>query len=465
METLKQRLKDLEQGSPKDKCRINTFGWIEHNPTDDEWPAEMPADEKLKKASAKIPQTAHRQIITPLSQLTPQAELPAYIDIKSTFEGQDDIIYMINRKLTRKELPARHVIFPSIWRMAPIQSKEDLLCATYPLRGRTYHYLRHSPQFDQFLGLPDLASSKFVPQYYLSGVGDNVFGESIAHIVDHPLKDVLAYLPQCLALGGALREWNDADAPGVESLEAEAYFKNVDRLGDGTVRPWSYAGTYLSLFALHREDANLPSANLHIAGASKIWIGITEEGMKRLNDLIGEHMKSCFTHHRRLFIHPNFLIRHNIPFNVAFQQPGDLILSDALGAHEGWNAGENCALACNYVDSHSVAFLASHMFDATRPSTGKWPCVCGEDPRPCVTPDTTKKRLSADWFDLKAAYDERGNPHGSVQRSILQWIRLLKDHLDTDPQLLLHSDTPNAEVIPILWRHAHRRYLRDAMIE
>jgi hypothetical protein len=467
METLKRRLNAFELGSPEERSRVNTFAWVEFNPTDSNWPAKiMPPAEALKKAGTKIPANAHVQTITPFSQFAPQAaNFPAYIDINPTFEGQDDVIYIQYKTLTLKDLPAGHSIFPLIWRSAPMKSEKDLSSATYPLKGHSYHYLKHSPQFEEFLGLPDMASSKVIPQRYLSGVGDNVFGESIAHVVDHPLKHVLACLPQCLALGGALREWNEAE-PEAQGVNPDPYFSTVDRIGDGTVRPWSYAGTYLSLFTLHREDACLPSANLHIGGASKIWIAITEEGMKMINDLFIDNIKPCFTHHRSIFIHPNFLIRHNIPFNVAFQQPGDLILSDSLGAHEGWNAGENCALACNYIDSHTVSFLASQLFHPTRPSTGIWPCVCGTERRPCIKPDKKKRRLPADWFDFEAAYHEDGTRHLSVQRSVMQWIQVLNTNLNIDPQLLLQSaSTPNPEAVPAFWCHAHRRCLQDMLVD
>jgi JmjC domain, hydroxylase len=66
-------------------------------------------------------------------------------------------------------------------------------------------------------------------------------------------------------------------------------------VADSTVHPWSYAGTFLLIFPLHHEDTQLPSANLQIAGATKIWIGITDEGRSKLFEVVGKQILECHT--------------------------------------------------------------------------------------------------------------------------------------------------------------------------
>jgi len=84
--------------------------------------------------------------------------------------------------------------------------------------------------------------------------------------------------------------------------------------------------------------------------------------------------------HRELFLHPNFLASQNIPFSIAVQQQGDIILADARSGHEGWNTGMNVAEAVNYVDVPCMDFTHSEVYNTE--GMVAWPCVCGIFPVP-----------------------------------------------------------------------------------
>jgi hypothetical protein len=120
----------------------------------------------------------------------------------------------------------------------------------------------------------------------------NVDGQHVLHLVDHPLKDALAHLPQSLmmiALYHKSRGYNVAELNEAQ-LERNQWDVNVD--ASGTIFPWGYGGHHRTLFGIHFEDAWMPSANLHIAGAPKVWIFIRKPDMVRLFDIL-----SCMCSH------------------------------------------------------------------------------------------------------------------------------------------------------------------------
>jgi hypothetical protein len=47
---------------------------------------------------------------------------------------------------------------------------------------------------------------------------DNRLRESVAEVLNHPLKDTLNYLPQCLLIGGVLHEYSDAEDVSPEQI-------------------------------------------------------------------------------------------------------------------------------------------------------------------------------------------------------------------------------------------------------
>lgn len=127
---------------------------------------------------------------------------------------------------------------------------------------------------------------------------------------------------------------------------------NLSIKGDvpGITTSFVYGGTHSSLFALHWEDWCLHSISfLHFGDVRysnmlnmiqqnyvqiKWWLAIPESEAKKLHKLLAkllpEEFAKCAGHiqHKELFIHPQFLIDNDISFYVAFQQPGEFIISE-----------------------------------------------------------------------------------------------------------------------------------------
>ena len=148
---------------------------------------------------------------------------------------------------------SRYPSLSALWKSAQMQSSADLPSSVEcPLKAHTFHYLCHSPHLSEFLALPHLDGEHVnTAHIYLAGVGDNSKGKSLAEVVNHTLKDVLSYMPQCLALGGALMLCSQNEERSDSQLEPSQHCKLVNEIADGTVRPWTYSGTFLTLFTLH----------------------------------------------------------------------------------------------------------------------------------------------------------------------------------------------------------------------
>ena len=110
---------------------------------------------------------------------------------------------------------------------------------------------------------------------------------AIEEIINHPLKNTLGYLPQCLAIAGI--------AHGIEVVRKlknsshaalERQHEALRRMASGTYTSWSYAGNWMTMFCLHQEDCMLPSSNLMLAGSPKIWICLTEDNLRRLVNIL-----------------------------------------------------------------------------------------------------------------------------------------------------------------------------------
>ena len=57
----------------------------------------------------------------------------------------------------------------------------------------------------------------------------------------------------------------------------------------------------------------------------------------------------CHQRHKSLFFNPVGLFHSGFgSFSVAIQKPGDLILTDTEGCHQGYNTGNNVAMAFNW---------------------------------------------------------------------------------------------------------------------
>jgi hypothetical protein len=165
----------------------------------------------------------------------------------------------------------------------------------------------------------------------------------------------------------------------------DALFNTVTHDSPGTLTPWAYFGNSGTYFPLHIEDGMMASANILVAGSPKMWITVPFPYLSALLQMLSRmyprsrtypppHVlsppawaQSCLLVHRQMFVHPQFLTRHGIPFTVARQAPGDLIIADARGAHQGWNTGRNLASAVNFLDERTIRLIVSHARGACPP--------------------------------------------------------------------------------------------------
>jgi hypothetical protein len=77
--------------------------------------------------------------------------------------------------------------------------------------------------------------------------------------------------------------------PKSEDISSNKSESNIP-FGSGLVVPWTYFGSRGACFLLHLEDGNLASAILHIVGAPKVWIVLTEVQYTRFH---AKHDSTC----------------------------------------------------------------------------------------------------------------------------------------------------------------------------
>ena len=66
-------------------------------------------------------------------------------------------------------------------------------------------------------------------------------------------------------------------------------------------------------------------------------------------------LRPCHQRHKNLFFNPLGLLRaQHSSFSVAVQKPGDLILTHNHGSHQGYNTGNNLAIAVNWATMNWV---------------------------------------------------------------------------------------------------------------
>jgi hypothetical protein len=113
---------------------------------------------------------------------------------------------------------------------------------------------------------------------------DNRLRESVAEVLNHPLKDTLNYLPQCLLIGGVLHEYSDAEDVSPEQITRR--ITEIKQIANGTIIPWSYGGTAKTYFGLHLEDAYMHSANLLLAGMPKVWFFVNQKALGKIQNIL-----------------------------------------------------------------------------------------------------------------------------------------------------------------------------------
>lgn len=64
--------------------------------------------------------------------------------------------------------------------------------------------------------------------------------------------------------------------------------------------------------------------------------------------------------HKNIYIGPEVLRRHNIPYHVVVQRPEDLILTMSDYHHEDFNEDNNVYSAVNFADRHWLSFRKAY---------------------------------------------------------------------------------------------------------
>lgn len=125
----------------------------------------------------------------------------------------------------------------------------------------------------------------------------------------------------------------------------------------GVTTCYNYHGIRGSLFALHDEDLFMPSLNVLIGGSPKIWYLVPQAYHDRVLDLLKVDVRGCDQYpgndcmaiqmHKDLFLSPSWFDQHSIPVHVLAQKPGQAVLLYPRVLHQGFNSGENFAVATN----------------------------------------------------------------------------------------------------------------------
>jgi hypothetical protein len=155
----------------------------------------------------------------------------------------------------------------------------------------------------------------------------------------------------------------------------------------------------------------------------------------------------CFLMHRTIFLDPEFLLHHKIPFNVALQAPGDLMIADGTSAREGWNTGNNLAAAVSYLDCSSIQNIWHNESD--NEDRLRFPCLCGVLPLPAEE-DTIKDRDGVYWY-----YPEKSQLT-DTNTSVFKAIKQLGEKFLESPLTFRESGNPEDQVLYKLWTHFYQ---------
>uniref|UniRef100_A0A914Q678 JmjC domain-containing protein n=1 Tax=Panagrolaimus davidi TaxID=227884 RepID=A0A914Q678_9BILA len=120
----------------------------------------------------------------------------------------------------------------------------------------------------------------------------------------------------------------------------------------GVTDSYSYIGEPLTYSLWHREDFMMASGSFLFPGSSfKIWIGIASEYRQILEDYVREHRPGCKGpfNHKDLMLDVEILEQLNIPYYIAVQEPGELVVTFPAGFHQVVNANLNWSEAVNFI--------------------------------------------------------------------------------------------------------------------
>lgn len=157
----------------------------------------------------------------------------------------------------------------------------------------------------------------------------------------------------------------------IQSLVKKRYIDSIS----GVTEPWTYVGSAGAPFGYHPEDSDLPSLNIQLHGATKLWCFIHPEDRNRLDDMISKHHKvkkqdkkgriihdqtdrycSSYLRHKSTFLPLWLLKKWYINFTIVCQRPGDLIITMPNAIHGGINAGYNINVAMNVASKSWIPY-------------------------------------------------------------------------------------------------------------
>lgn len=138
---------------------------------------------------------------------------------------------------------------------------------------------------------------------------------------------------------------------------------------------------------------------------------------------------------------------------MAVQQPGDLVIASAGSAHQGWNTGQNLAMAVNFLDNFSLNRLLSQVCED---NFGPWPCVCGHPP----LPDVASKRLLSRPMPFRALRfvqfapgdsDPEFEPPKQSGIHIFAWLHSIRGHLQATLDSVLTAEDVFSRIYRVVY--------------
>jgi hypothetical protein len=155
-----------------------------------------------------------------------------------------------------------------------------------------------------------------------------------------------------------------------------AVMSNRGLTSPGMTSPYTYFGRAYSAFAAHGEDHNLPSLNLLVFGAPKVWYVVPTQHFARATELIRSsvyrtEIPACahaVAHKLQL---PSLALLRSvgIPVTRLVQRAGDLVITAPGAIHWGINCGDNIAESTNVADASWITSGALGTYDALGPCT------------------------------------------------------------------------------------------------
>jgi hypothetical protein len=134
----------------------------------------------------------------------------------------------------------------------------------------------------------------------------------------------------------------------------------------GVTRAYTYFCARNGMFAIHLEDSDALSANVHVSGdGKKYWICVMPESMRILEAAVRRIVKkheegkpekdrtqsNCedLMRHKELYLPVSFLDDHEIKYHVVEQAEGEMVVPLPRCYHQGFNWGNTANVAVNMV--------------------------------------------------------------------------------------------------------------------